>query len=75
MNSSPLSSTEKVTLQARPALYWTLADTLVLTKRQLMHILRIPDELVTSALQPVLFVVLIRYIYGQISGPDRPHPC
>ncbi len=64
MNSSTLSSTEKVIPQARPAFYWTLADTLVLTKRQLMHILRIPDELVTSALQPVLFVVLFRYIFG-----------
>ncbi len=64
MNSSTLSSTEKAMLQARPAFYWTLADTLVLTKRQLMHVLRIPDELVTSALQPVLFVVLFRYIFG-----------
>ena len=64
MNSSTLSSTEKVMPQARPAFYWTVADTLVLTKRQLMHVLRIPDELVTSALQPVLFVVLFRYIFG-----------
>src|SRR5258708_27924199 len=64
MNYSNLSLTSGAMPQARPAFYWTLADTLVLTKRQLMHVLRIPDELVTSVLQPVLFVVLFRYIFG-----------
>ncbi len=45
-------------------LYWTLADTLVLARRQLLKIPRIPDELVTSTLQPVLFVVMFRYVLG-----------
>jgi ABC-2 type transport system permease protein len=45
-------------------LYWTLADTLVLARRQLIKIPRNPDELVTSTLQPVLFVVLFRYVFG-----------
>jgi ABC-2 type transport system permease protein len=32
--------------------------------RQLKRIRRIPDELVTSAIQPIIFVVLFRYILG-----------
>ncbi len=64
MKNSTLSLTEKVTPQARPALYWLFSDTLVLARRQFMHVLRIPDELVTSSLQPILFVVLFRYIFG-----------
>jgi ABC-2 type transport system permease protein/oleandomycin transport system permease protein len=44
--------------------YWVAADTFVLARRQLRRILRVPDELVTSTLQPVLFVVLFRYIFG-----------
>lgn len=64
MKDRTLSSTKNTEQRARPALYWAVADTLVLARRQLWHILRIPDELVTSALQPVLFVVLFRYIFG-----------
>jgi ABC transporter DrrB family efflux protein len=45
-------------------LYWTLADTLVMARRQLIKIPRNPDELVTSTLQPVLFVVMFRYVFG-----------
>jgi ABC-2 type transport system permease protein len=44
--------------------YWALADTLVMARRQVTRMRRVPDELVTTALQPVLFVVLFRYIFG-----------
>lgn len=58
----------QVVIQVAPSihsrLYWTLADTLVLARRQLIKIPRNPDELVTSTLQPVLFVVLFRYVFG-----------
>jgi ABC transporter DrrB family efflux protein len=64
MKKSTLSLTGKVTPQAHPALYWLFSDTLVLARRQFMHVLRVPDELVTSSLQPILFVVLFRYIFG-----------
>ena len=64
MNTSKSSPAEKITPRARPAFYWTLADTLVLAKRQLIHIPRIPDELVTATLQPIMFVVLFRYVFG-----------
>jgi len=64
MKNSTLLTTEKVAPSVHSALYWTLADTLVLAKRQLMRIPRVHDELVTATLQPILFVVLFRYVFG-----------
>ncbi len=49
---------------ARPALYWTIADALVLARRNLMQIPRIPEELIFSTIQPVIFVLLFRYVFG-----------
>ncbi len=64
MNTEIISSPERVIPLERPALYWTLVDMLVLAMRQLRHIARVPDELVTTALQPIMFVVLFRYVFG-----------
>jgi ABC-2 type transport system permease protein len=64
MKNSNLLTTEKGAPRVHSALYWQLSDTLVLAKRQLMHIPRVPDELVTATLQPILFVVLFRYVFG-----------
>jgi ABC-2 type transport system permease protein/oleandomycin transport system permease protein len=50
--------------RARPALGWALADGAVLAKRQLRQIPRVPDELVTALVQPVIIVVLFRYLLG-----------
>jgi len=45
-------------------LYWALADALVLAKRRLVQIPRIPDELIFATIQPIMFVVLFRYVFG-----------
>lgn len=50
--------------QMRPALYWTMADAFILAKRQLLQIPRIPDELATSTIQPILLVLFFRYVFG-----------
>ena len=62
---------EPVVPQVRPALYWTFADALVLARRNLTQIPRIPEELLFSTIQPVIFVLLFRYVFGgsiKISG-------
>jgi ABC-2 type transport system permease protein/oleandomycin transport system permease protein len=48
----------------RSSVYWTLADALVLTKRHLIQTWRIPDLLIFSTVQPVMFVLLFRYVFG-----------
>ena len=53
-------------LQPRPGsrLYWALADGWVLAKRNLVQIPRIPELLVFATIQPVMFVLLFRYVFG-----------
>src|SRR6266853_2115670 len=56
--------TQTLTPQARPSLYWTFADALVLAKRHLVQIPRIPEELIFATIQPIMFVLLFRYVFG-----------
>ena len=55
---------EQVAPAAHAAVYWMLADTLVMAKRQLIKMPRIPDELMAATVQPILFVLLFRYVFG-----------
>jgi ABC-2 type transport system permease protein len=43
---------------------WAIHDGLVLTRRNLLRYLRIPTLLVFSTIQPVMFVLLFRYVFG-----------
>ncbi len=55
------------TALARPIadrIAWALRDGLVLTKRNLLRYVRIPTLLVFSTVQPVMFVLLFRYVFG-----------
>lgn len=45
-------------------LYWALADGWVLARRNLVQIPRIPELLVFATIQPVMFVLLFRYVFG-----------
>jgi len=45
-------------------LYWSLADAMVLAKRNLLRIPRIPEELVFATIQPIIFVLLFTYVFG-----------
>jgi len=64
MNSIDVRATHTLTPQARPRLYWTFADALVLAWRHLVQIPRIPEELIFATIQPVMFVLLFRYVFG-----------
>ena len=50
--------------RAHGRLYWQISDAIVLTGRALRHIPRSPEILVYSTIQPVMFVVLFRYVMG-----------
>ena len=43
---------------------WAIHDGIVLTKRNLLRYVRIPTLLVFSTIQPVMFVLLFRYVFG-----------
>src|SRR5260370_7770483 len=40
------------------------ADALVLAKSHLLQIPRMPDELIFATIQPIMFVLLFRYVFG-----------
>jgi hypothetical protein len=44
-------------------LYWALADGWVLAKRNLVQIPRTPEVLAFATIQPVMFVLLFRYVF------------
>ena len=64
MSSSYSSTTRSLVPLARPRLYWTIADALVLARRHFIQIPRMPEELIFSLIQPVMFVLLFRYVFG-----------
>ncbi len=45
-------------------LRWVVADTLTITKRNLIAYTRTPEALFFSTLQPIMFVLLFRYVFG-----------
>ena len=50
--------------QRHGGLPFAITDALVLAKRHLRHIPRNPELLVFATIQPVMFVVLFRYVFG-----------
>jgi ABC-2 type transport system permease protein/oleandomycin transport system permease protein len=57
----------------RSALGWAIADTRAITWRNLVTLRRVPQLLVFSTIQPVIFVLLFRYVFGgaiRIPGVD-----
>ena len=45
-------------------LYWAVADALVLAKRSLIAMPRVPELIAFGVIQPAMFVVLFRYVFG-----------
>jgi ABC transporter DrrB family efflux protein len=70
MSSVTVPSKAKLQPERHSGLYWALADAWVLAKRRLIQIPRIPDELIFATIQPIMFVLLFRYVFG--SSIDIP---
>ncbi len=45
-------------------LKWLGSDTVTLTRRNLLAVTRIPEALFFSTVQPIMFVLLFRYVFG-----------
>ena len=45
-------------------LYWAIADMLTVTKRNLIGYTRVPEAIFFSSVQPIMFVLLFRYVFG-----------
>ncbi len=51
-------------VQGRSRLVWAFLDAMVLAKRSLLQTVRVPQLIVFVAIQPVMFVLLFRYVFG-----------
>jgi ABC-2 type transport system permease protein len=45
-------------------LYWNIHDSSVLIQRSLKHIFKNPDQLLGLTVQPIMFMLLFRYVFG-----------
>jgi ABC-2 type transport system permease protein/oleandomycin transport system permease protein len=48
----------------RSRLYWGASDVAAITQRNLIGYTRIPEMMVFSSIQPIMFVLLFRYVFG-----------
>lgn len=49
-----------------------ISDSLVITQRQLRLLTRVPEVLIFSTIQPVMFVLLFRYVFGGSINTGEP---
>jgi ABC-2 type transport system permease protein/oleandomycin transport system permease protein len=56
----------------RSKLSWAISDGLTVTKRNLIGYIRIPEALFFTFVQPLMFVLLFRYVFGGAIKPAGP---
>jgi ABC-2 type transport system permease protein/oleandomycin transport system permease protein len=52
------------TVARRSGMHYAFSDGLVMTRRNLLRYIRVPQLLVFSTIQPIMFVLLFRYVFG-----------
>jgi ABC-2 type transport system permease protein len=49
-------------------LRWLVPDSLVIARRNLAHIRQVPEKLIDVTLQPLMFVLLFGFVFGEVIG-------
>lgn len=63
--ATPLSAgTRYRPISGRSPVVWAVLDALVLAKRSVLETVRVPELIMFVAIQPVMFVLLFRYVFG-----------
>src|SRR6202790_614217 len=62
--AAPAVSESSPANSAISRLRWAVSDTLTITQRNLLALLRIPEQLFFSTVQPIMFVLLFTYVFG-----------
>src|SRR5207245_11087625 len=75
--AAPLSAgTRYRPVSGRPPFVWAILDALVLAKRSVLETVRVPELIMLVAIQPIMFVLLFRYVFGgavQVPGGQYVH--
>ena len=64
MSTTTASTARTRQVMTRLPFRWVLSDAVALTWRNLLRYVRLPTLLVFSTIQPVMFVLLFRYVFG-----------
>ena len=64
MTTLAAPATRQLPSRHRPALAWAAADSLAVAQRNIIGMSRRPQVLAFATIQPVLFVLLFRYVFG-----------
>jgi len=64
MSAITIAAPVPVVSPARSKLAWAAADALTIAKRNILAMIRTPQVLVFSTIQPVIFVLMFRYVFG-----------
>lgn len=59
-----LNTAQHSTHIAKQSFYWTLSDIYAMTRRNMLRYLRLPQLLIFSTIQPVMFLLLFTYVFG-----------
>ena len=62
--NKPAYITREVQPQRRSRAYWLMSDAWVLIRRSLRHITKNPDQVLGLTIQPIMFMLLFRYVFG-----------
>ncbi|MGH7930099.1 MAG: ABC transporter permease, partial [Candidatus Binatia bacterium] len=62
--SEPTTLYGTVTPVAHSKPYWAISDSAVLIRRSITHIIKSPDQLLATVLQPIMFTLLFLYVFG-----------
>ncbi len=77
--SFPVAGTDKpmtakpTTAAATNRAAWVVQDTLVVAWRYMIGYRRVPEALFFSSVQPIMFILLFRYVFGGAIGVRLPH--
>ena len=70
----PATAPAPVAAEEKSKLAWAVSDTLAITGRNLRAMQRVPQVIVFSTIQPVLFVLMFRYAFGgAVRVPGVPY--
>ena len=61
---SPNAGLDLAPVSAWQRFRWAISDSLVMVKRNLLHIPRNPELLLDVTISPIMFVLLFRYVFG-----------
>ena len=64
MTTLTVTATQQVSSPRRSKLAWAAADSLAVAKRNIIGMVRRPQLLAFVTIQPVLFVLMFRYVFG-----------